>query len=110
LCGEEALKKEPHEERLIDQTKYRDAIVSGFRCCGIYPIDINEVLPRLPRVETYEGIAAVMVPIVQALFHTRYNPPPNVPTPRPSLKTRLIPGSVYKCLPQVPTYGTYLNT
>ena len=64
MCGEEALKKEPHEERLIDQTKYRDAIVSGFRCCGIYPIDINEVLPRLPRVETYEEIGAVMVPMV----------------------------------------------
>ena len=37
------------------RTKYEKKLQSGFRACGICPLDCNELLSRLPHRDSYAG-------------------------------------------------------
>jgi hypothetical protein len=75
---------------------YSNSIRSGFECTGIFPVNVERALSRLPdedpEVETH-----VQQQLLNKLHEMRFNPGPTTHAKRPAKKDKLPPGASYTC-------------
>jgi len=85
----------------IDQTKYREAIISGFRKTGLYPVDIQQPLTMLPNLEIDMDVATpIQIQMLKKLDTMRHNPPTNKHPGRPKRDEMLPAGESHTANPE----------
>jgi len=80
-------------ERLL-QKDFSESIRSGFEATGLYPLNKERVIAKMPRERGEEG-NAVQQTLIDKLSQIRYNPPPTTRVPRPKKNEKLPPGAAY---------------
>jgi hypothetical protein len=78
---------------------FGSAIRSGFECTGIYPVNPERVLSKLPK-EQREVDTDIQQQLLNRLNLMRYSPGPNTKAPRPKKKDKLPAGASYTCTPE----------
>jgi hypothetical protein len=77
---------------------FESAIRSGFEHTGIYPVNPERVLSKLPK-EQREADSDVQQQFLNRLSTMRYSPGLNTKAPRPKKKDKLPAGASYTCTP-----------
>jgi hypothetical protein len=77
---------------------YQKAIVSGFESCGLFPLNPERALAKLPK-EDREVESSVQLQLLNRLSLMRYNQPETTHASRPKKKDKLPAGASYTCLP-----------
>jgi hypothetical protein len=80
-------------ERLL-QKDFSDSIRSGFEATGLFPLNKERVLAKMPRELAEEG-NAVQQQLINKLSQIRYNPPATTRVLRPKKNEKLPPGAAY---------------
>jgi hypothetical protein len=78
---------------------FGSSIRSGFEATGLYPLNPDRVLRKLP-TDRAQAETAVETQLLRKLSEIRYNPPATKVAPRPRQKDKLPPGASYtSCTP-----------
>lgn len=86
----------PRILRKLLKKDYSKAIISGFECTGLFPLNPARALSKLP-VEDREVETHVQQQLLDKLSAMRYNPGPNTHAQRPKKADKLPPGASYTC-------------
>jgi len=75
---------------------YSQSIRSGFESCGIFPLNLERALSKLPP-EDREDVPAIQQQLINQLSTMRYQQPETTRAPRPKKKEKLPAGAAYTC-------------
>jgi hypothetical protein len=96
LCDESVWHSK--RSRPIDQEKYKASIISGFRATGLYPVDVQQPLSKLPNMDQ-AAESIIQRQLLDKLNQIRHNPPSNKHPGRPKKNEKLPAGASYTCRP-----------
>jgi hypothetical protein len=77
---------------------YEKAIISGFESCGLFPLNAERALAKLPK-ENRDVESAIQQQLLDRLSSMRYSQPETTHASRPRKKDKLPAGASYTCLP-----------
>jgi len=85
--------------RTLLEKDFGPSIRSGFESTGLYPLNMERALAKLPNAVAPDGdvVSAVQQQLINRLASLLYNPPPTTPALRPKKKDKLPPGETYTC-------------
>jgi len=82
-------------KQLLDKD-YKKAIISGFECTGLFPLNPDRVLAKLPK-ENPDVDSAIQRQLLDKLASMRYDQPKTTHANRPKNKDKLPAGASYTC-------------
>lgn len=84
-------------KQLLDKD-YKKAIISGFECTGLFPLNPDRVLAKLPK-ENPDVESVIQRQLLEKLASMRYDQPKTTHANRPKKKDKLPAGASYTCRP-----------